>query len=52
MEEGVVRQVSNSKLGSLFNNKCFVTGVSGSGNNWLALGGQYRKLGLFTYDMS
>lgn len=34
MEEGVLNRLLKSKLGSLFDNKQFIEGVSGSGNNW------------------
>lgn len=34
MEEGVVRQVLNGPLGELFDQRQFITDVSGAGNNW------------------
>ncbi len=34
MEEGVVNQVIKSPIGELFDDKQFVTDVSGAGNNW------------------
>ena len=34
MEEGVLNGLLQSKLGELFDNRRFIQGVSGSGNNW------------------
>lgn len=36
MEEGVVNETLNGKLGELFDDRQFITDVSGSGNNWYA----------------
>ena len=36
-EEGVVRQVLNGPLGELFDQRQFITDVSGAGNNWYGL---------------
>ncbi len=33
-EEGVINQLMKSELSELFNNKHFIKGVSGAGNNW------------------
>lgn len=33
-EEGVINQLQKSEIGALFDNKHFIKGVSGAGNNW------------------
>jgi len=34
MEEGVVNSMMKSPIGSLYDERLFVTDVSGAGNNW------------------
>lgn len=48
MEEGVINQMLKSELGELFDERQFISDVSGAGNNWsqgfYEYGGKYKNM--------